>query len=246
MAMISVEKDSVTKVQGSTTADINKERSIGDDNLGALNISNSSYEFTPKKNKDSGMSFGHIKKEYGLFGICISTIFIILIAFALLTMIYLIITKGFNINIRIFPVRDSYTAQEFKAGLRRSFLLLSGLLLGICVLVCLIVNLTVRTRFIKHYLSKFNIFVYDIYVLAINFFLYLGVIYIFFSEVSKLHNSFVKWLSDGVITEAVKTDTINIFKYIIVVVVVIFMVINSFALIGIIHKKNRFVFEEEM
>ena len=64
MAVISVEKNSVTKVEGSTTEDVNKARSIGDDNLGALNNTNSSYEFTPlkAKNKDSGMSFGHVKK----------------------------------------------------------------------------------------------------------------------------------------------------------------------------------------
>ena len=248
MAVISVEKNSVTKVEGSTTEDVNKARSIGDDNLGALNNTNSSYEFTPlkAKNKDSGMSFGHVKKEYGLLGICISTLIIILLAFVFFVMVYLIATKGFKLNIKVFPVRDSYTAAEYKASLKKCFLILSGLLVGLCILIRLVVSLTVRTRFIRHYLAKFNIYAYDIYVLAINFFLYLGVIYIFFSEVNKLHNSFVRWVSEGIIKESVKVDTINIFKYIVIVVTVVFMVINSFTLVGIIHKKNRFVFEEEM
>jgi hypothetical protein len=50
----------------------------------------------------------------------------------------------------------------------------------------------------------------------------------------------------GIITESVNIKTIELFKYAIVVVCVIFLVINSFSLIGIIKEKNRFVFEEEM
>ena len=246
MAMVSVEKSNVTKIEGSNTEDVNKARSIGDDNLGALNINNSSYDFTPSKVKDSGMSRGHVKKEYSLFGICISTICLTLFVFLLTGLIAWIITKVAHVNISVFPYKDSFTAQEFNSCLRRSFLILSGLLIGLCILVLFSINMTVNSRFINHYLSKYNIYIYDVYVLIINFLTYVGIIYIFFMEITKLNNAFKHWLEDGVITEKVNINTINIFKYVVIIVVVIFMVANSFSLVGIIHKKNRFVFEEEM
>lgn len=246
MAMISVEKSHVTNVEGSNTEDVNKARSIGDDNLGALNIGNSSYDFTPSKSKDSGMSFGHVKREYSLFGICISTICLTFLVFLICVGVVWLITKFTNVNLEIFPIRDSYTAAEFNTSLKRSFMIFSGLLIGVCVLVLFSLNMTVNSRFINHYLSKYNIFAYDIYVLAINIFTYLGVIFIFFTEITKLHNKFIVWVNDGVIKEAVNTETINIFKYVVVILVVVFMVANSFSLVSLIHKKNKFVFEEEM
>lgn len=247
MAMISVEKSNVTKVEGYNTDDINKARRMGDDSLGALNVNNDTkYDFTPSRVRDSGMSNGHVKKEYSLFGICISTVCLTLFVFLLIVLVVWLISKFTKVNLSVFPYRDSYTAAEFKVSLRRSFLILSGYLIGLCVLVLFSINMTVNSRFINHYLSKYNVYIYDIYVLIINFFTYMGIVYIFFMEITKLHNSFLRWIDDGVITETVNTETINLFKYVVIIVVVVFLVANSFSLVGLIHKKNRFVFEEEM
>ena len=51
-------------------------------------------------------------------------------------------------------------------------------------------------------------------------------------------------IQNGVYLEAVNKETVEIFKYVIVVVITIFGVLNSFNGIGIIHKKKKFVLED--
>ena len=107
-------------------------------------------------------------------------------------------------------------------------------------------NIIVKSRFINNYLSKIGTYIYSVFALVVNAGLFLGVIYVYFLIVNRITSTIKGYVSKGIITETVNVKTIELFKYAIIVFCVIFLVVNSFNIVGNIKEKNRFVFEEEV
>ncbi len=247
MGLVEIEKKGTVTVNGvSTDEQVAHLGTLGEDNLGSLNLAPTSYEYIPPANRDAGMSYGHIKKEASAIGLAISTTMLIafIIGFAVLAG-YLVMKFG-KVNFHIFPQLETYDLKQYNDSLKRCFLILSGMLVGTCILLLVVYNLVVRSRFINNYLSKIGYYVYTIFAVVLNSALFLAVIYCYFLIVNKISDNLRKMLESGVITENVNINTINLFKYAIVILVVIFLVVNCFNIVSIIKEKNRFVFEEEM
>lgn len=247
MGLVEIEKKGTITVDGiSTDEQVAHLGTLGEDNLGSLNLAPTTYEYTPMANRDAGMSYGHIKKEASAISLAISTTLLILFIIGFAIGAGYLAMKFGKVSFHIFPQLESYNLQQYNDSLKRCFLILSGMLIGTCILLLIIYNLVVRSRFINNYLSKIGFYVYTIYAVVLNSALFLSVIYCYFLIVNKISSNLKKMLESGVITEAVNINTINLFKYAIVVLVVIFLVVNCFNVVSIIKEKNRFVFEEEM
>lgn len=248
MGFVELEKKGTVHIDGmSTDEQVAHIGTLGDDNLGSLNMAPSNYEFKPSGPiVDQGMSGGRIKKEMGVIKACISTLLIILFVFGFTILAGFIAYKSSKLDFHIFPVLESYNLEQYNTSMKRCFLILSGMLVGTCVLVLFVVNVVIRSRFINNYLSKIGTYIYAVYAVIVNTLLFLGVIYVYFIVVNRIGSKLNKLLTTGVITENVNIKTIELFKYAIIVCAVIFLVINSFSIVGIIKEKNRFVFEEEV
>ncbi len=248
MSLVEFDKKGTITVDGmSTDEQVAHLGTLGDENLGSLNMVPTNYESKRMTQAvDQGMHRGHLKKEANIVKICFSTLIILLFIICFTAIAGFIAYKFGKFNIHIFPKLESYNLEQYNTSIKRCFLILSGLLIGICFIVLFIINMVVRSRFINNYLSKIGIVFYSIFTVIVNCLLYLGVIGAFFFIVNKISSLLNRYMVKGIITESVNIKTIELFKYAIVVVCVIFLVINSFSLIGIIKEKNRFVFEEEM
>lgn len=200
-------------------------------------------EYVEKTANSEGMNNGRIKVERDIITSCLSTfIKIIIISASLIALLYL----GFHYldnKVELFPYQSSYTAKEFNEYLRRSFILLFVLLSFGCSLLMLIINNIVTKQFKKHYLSKINVYIYEIFTIIINIAIYVLGAWCMFILIDKLYDKFVFWQSAGTIIGSVNIEIINLFKYVITSVVAVFIVINSFSICNIVHKNNKFVFE---
>ncbi len=202
-----------------------------------------SYDFASEHASSDGMEDGKLKVERDIITTCLATFFkIAIISSLLLVLLYL----GFNYldsKVELFPYQSSYTSTEFNEYLRRSIILLFLLLSFGCSLLMVIMSNVVSKQFKNHYLSKINIYIYDTFTIIINALIYIFGAWCMFNIINNLYSKFVFWQNAGTIVGTVNIDTINIFKYVITSVVAIFIVINSFSICGIVHKKNKFVFE---
>ena len=162
---------------------------------------------------------------------------------AILAILILLVFIGCNISnfkFTLFTKLDEYTLSTYNAAVRRSFVLLSSALVIICFVVKFVINNAIRGRFRKKYLRKINIYIYDAFITIINLTLYILIAFFFFYLVNEINII----IQNGNFIEEVNKETINIFKYVIVIVITIFGVLNSFSGISIIHKKNKFVLED--
>jgi hypothetical protein len=248
MGLVELEKKGTVHIDGmSTDEQVAHIGTLGDENLGSLNMAPTNYEFKQTSPiVDHGMSYGHIKKEASVLSTCLSTVLMILLIFGVTILAGFIAYKFSKFNFHIFPVRESYNLEQYNTSMKRCFLILSGMLVGTCVIVLIVVNLVIKSRFINHYLSKVGTYVYSAFAVLVNGLVFMGVIYTYFVIVNKIGTKLNKLLTTGVITENVNINTIELFKYAVVVFCVIFLVINSFNIVSIIKEKNRFVFEEEV
>jgi len=246
MALIDMQKTYSNKVDGVTSNDLINNSKVGDDNLGTLNLNATNYEYNPEKVKDDGMNRGRVKREEGIVSICISTLITAILVFGLTLLAALIAMKFTGVKIDIFPTLDYYSLETYNASVRRSFIILASLLIGVCILIMFSLNLTIRSRFINNFLSKYNIYIYDIFSVFLNCFVYLGIIFLFFYIDNQMIEKINTLYKNGSIVIGVNLNTMELFKYIIIIVTIIFMILNAFNVVSIIHKKNRFVFEEEV
>ena len=248
MGLVELEKKGTIKVDGmSTDEQVAHLGTLGEDNLGSLNMEPTNYEFKQSNPiKDEGMNKGHFKKEANIVKICLSTILILVLIISITAIGGFIAVKVGKIDFHIFPRLESYDLGQYNTSIKRCFLILSGMLVGTCILVLFVFNMVIRSRFINNYLSKLGVFVYSVFAVLVNSSLFLGVIYGYFYIVDRISKLLNNYLDKGIIIENVNIKTIELFKYAVIVVCVIFLVVNSFSIVGIIKEKNRFVFEEEM
>lgn len=248
MGLVEVEKKGTITINGMSTDDqVAHLGTLGEDNLGSLNLAPTDYEFKQVNPiQDQGMSGGHIKKEISVFSACLSTLLILLFVIGITALSGYVAYKFSKFNFAIFPKLESYNLEQYNTSIKRCFLILSGMLLGTCILVLIVYNVIIRSRFINNYLSNIGVFIYSVFSVIVNASLFLSVIYVYFIIVNKISRIIKGYADSGVITEAVNVNTIELFKYAIIVFCVIFLVVNSFSIVGIIKEKNRFIFEEEM
>ena len=248
MGLVELEKKSTITIDGMSTDDqVAHLGTLGEDNLGSLNLEPTTYEFKQTNPiADQGMSGGHIKKEASAIKMCLSTLIILIVIIGFTVLAGFIAYKFSHFSFHIFPKLESYTVEQYNTCVKRCFLILSGMLIGTCILVLFVFNLLVKSRFINNYLSKIGVFVYSLFAVIVNSSLFLGVIFVYFFIVDKILKIIKGYSSKGIIVDGVNINTISLFKYAIVVFGVIFLVINSFNIVSVIKEKNRFVFEEEM
>ena len=200
------------------------------------NVSNNLYN----DYDNVGMNGNTIKSEVKITTICVKTVIEISVILAIIIALVFVSTNIFNYKVTLFTKLDEYTLKDYNAEVRRSFALLSGALVAICFIVKIVINNAIRGRFSKKYLKKINIYIYDGFIVLINVILYILIAAFFFYLVNEINII----IQNGKFIEEVNKDTINIFKYVIVIVITIFGVLNSFNGISIIHKKNKFVLED--
>lgn len=215
--------------------------SMGDLNTGSEDYA---YDFEADHEKDTGMDEGKIKVERDVITTCLSTfIKVVVMSCLLLVLLYL----GFlylDSKVELFPYQSSYTAIEFNEYLRRSIILMFLLLAFGCSIFMILMTNVVTKQFKRHYLTKFSVYVYDVFTSFINFVIYCVGAWCMFQVVDGLYEKFVFWEQAGTIVGSVNIETINIFKYVITSVVAVFIVINTFSIVGIVHKNNKFAFDE--
>ncbi len=201
-----------------------------------MNVSNNLYN-----DYDSvGMNGNTIKSEAKITEVCLKTVIEIGVILLVIIALLLIGSNVSNFQFALFTKLEEYTLKDYNNEIRRSFALLSGSLIVICFIVKFIINNAIRGRFRKRYLKKINIYIYDAFIVIVNIVLYILIAFFFFYLVDQINII----IENGNFIEEVNKDVINIFKYVIVVVITIFGVLNSFNGISIIHKKNKFVLED--
>ena len=247
MGLIELEKKGTVTINGmSTDEQVAHMGTLGEDNLGSLNLAPTNYEFKQPVIQDQGMNKGRVKREVGIFSVCLSTALILLFIIGFTTLAGYIAMKVTNYDFMIFPKMESYDLSQYNACVRRTFLILAGMLIGTCFIVLFIINMVVKSRFRNNFICKVNIFIYSVFAIATNVIIYLGVIMLYFFEVNRISKHIKGLLDSGVITEKVNTGVLDGFKYAIIIVAIIFMVINCFNIFSIVKEKNKFVIEEEM
>lgn len=251
MGIIQIEKESKGTVVPASSG--KKENVIsGNDSLSLLNNSSDGYAYdfgAERENLSSGMTEKGIKKEVGIVSICIYTF----LRSVLLSLFHLFLFGGIVYALLSFtgwiePVKDFLLLVIHKIGKEVITYLLSFLFL---FLVCLVVkgniNGSIRKKFRTYYLSKVNIYIYDVFVVVFNLIFYVGVSFFFFWYVNHYQEVF-RWLYQihFMNTYQIEISHFSYFKYIIAILVSLFMSLNSIKDIGINHKQNQFVFEEEI
>lgn len=206
--------------------------------------SNHSYNFSNDSNSE--LSHGRLKTERGIVGTIYSTIFLVFIISVIICGITYAIFKIFNLDFAFFEEKKYYSLEVFNSKLGMFLLTLLFLILSISFLYVFLINIVVKTRFKKRYLSKTNVYVYDAFLCMFNVFIFTIIGVIFFFLLDGYYNEFIKWINEGIIEEGVNLSIISVFKYLISVIVALFMSLNSIRGISITYKKNEFVFRNHL
>ena len=129
---------------------------------------NDTKEYSYNFSDNSGMNGDELKVERDLVSTCgLTFIKIIIFTAVILGLLYL----GFGYldsKVSLFPYQSSYTAKEFNEYLRRSFLLMFLILSFGCSLVMVIITNIVTKEFKRNYLSKLNVYIYDVFTVLLN------------------------------------------------------------------------------
>ncbi len=258
MSFITLEKDNgykgaktqLKEINTQKYQDIKYDKDINNgyykqEGIDRLNTSIEQYDFK-KDHHNEGMNDGKLKTEQGIISTCLVTLIKTVFIFMIIFLLFYIGFSLVNNNIEIFPSKSSYTTDEFNTYLKRAFILLFSLLVFLCTIVMIIINNIINSQFKYNYLTKINMYMYNVFITIINASIYLISSYFMFTIVDNLHKKFSLWKTAGTIVGEVNIDIINLFKYVIVSVVAIFIVVNSFSICNIVHTNNKFILEEEL
>ncbi|MBE6145591.1 MAG: hypothetical protein IKM55_01865 [Bacilli bacterium] len=204
----------------------------------------SSFDFS--KNDNPEMAYGKLKTERGIVGIILSTLFMVLLLGGGLIGIIFGLLKIFDMKIVLFQKKNFYSVQIFNSEFGIFLLTLLALLIIVSIVFVIIINLSVKVRFRKSYLSKTNVYVYDTFLVVLNILIFSIIGLVFFLITDGYYKEFSSWISEGLLPLGVKLDIMNLFKYVIVIISAIFMSLNSFRGIAITHKKNEFIFRNHL
>ncbi len=236
----------ISKSNKTETIEAEAPKSKSSDNLlDVLNHAADGFDFDFGR-ESAGMDDGRLKTEMSLARAIFATIMALAIVIGVLVGIYFVVTNVLDFHFELFAEKNYYTDEFYYSELRSCLILLSAFLIGICLLLTLFINASITGRFKKRYLKKLNIYLYDGLVVFLNILLFVIVGVIYFDIINGLYSDFSTWVKDGSLSSEVNINIINWFKYAVVVIVSLFLSLNSISGIGIVHKKNRFVFEETL
>lgn len=242
MGFVQISKDEKTKIEGKK--EVVKYSGNKDDNLlNMLNNADSGYNYKFEKNISSAKE-KELLKEVNLvkaiFSTLINVIFKIVISLGFCFCVYYL--SGISIN--LIPSKTFYTTKEFYQQLSFSFIIFGLSLLLISFILSYFINSSIKGVFKRNYLNKINIFLYYLFIILLNLFIYILLAFVYFKFIDSLYYDFKLLLNSGVLAKGCNIDSILWFKYFIVVIVSIFLSINSYFEILNVYKYNKFVFED--
>lgn len=240
MGFVQITKDGRTNIE-SETPKVNISRTNDTDSLNRLNNADKGYNYdfgNSGKNKNKE----RLKNERTILSACLFTFFRVFIGILVFVGLFFLVTSF--LDFEFFYQQSSYTTKEFNEELRNCIILLFSSLLIVCVILKVYINSVVRACFKKKYLSKFNIYIYDVFLVLLNVISYILLAVIYFYIINGIYGDFKSWLDLGIISKEGNIEIINWFKYVVVVMISIFMSVNSFTGFSIVYKKNKFIFED--
>lgn len=202
--------------------------------------------FNFSKNDNPEMAYGKLKTERGIIGIIISTLLMVFGVGGALIGIVHVLLKIFDLKIVLFQNKNFYSMNEFESELGLFLLTILVLLIIVSIVFVLIINLSVKIRFRKSYLSKTNVYVYDTFLIMLNILVFTIIGVIFFRITDGYYKDFSNWIDVGILDPETNLGIIGLFKYLIVIVSALFISLNSYRDISIVHKKNDFIFRNHL
>lgn len=229
-----------------TKNDKPKVKSI--DKSHSLNNLNSNYEYTYdfEKEKSPEWVHGRLKTERGITKIIFSTMITVVLIMVGLVALAFVAVKVLSLDVRFFTKDTYYSLEYFNSELGRMLLTLFILLLLICIITSFVINLAVKIRFRKSYLSKSNVYVYDIFIAMWNALVYSFIAVVFFVIINNYDVVISGLMAEELIAPKANIDILNSYKYLIVVIVAVFIALNSIRGIAITYENNKFVFENHL
>lgn len=213
------------------------------DSLASLNIVTEDYKYDFSADS-AGMNKGKIKTEQTIARALILSTLKIISKILVLSIISFIVMKYTGFEFTYFT-KKMYTKSLFN----QDFLILSGIVLGALFLVCfmlkIFINGTIKSCFKDRYLNKINMYVYYGYVVVVNIILYVCVVYLFFSITNHFYAELEVLKEAKRIVAEVNINIMDLLKYGIVILDSIFLALNALRGMAIVHKRNKFVLEEE-
>lgn len=251
MAIIKVEKKNKNS-NNTPVVNVKKNPHIGNDSLDSLNNLTTNFNDSSivEENLSAGMGDNNtIKNETSLISAVLGVIF----SSFIMTLIDVIFLSGIIFLILYFTdlagkVKSFFSLISSNIGVTHLFCIIVIIcLIIVCFLAKGNIRGSIKRKFKYKYLSKINIYVYDVFVGLWNFIFYIFIIVLFFIIVNNYSDIFDLFVKLKFITaNNVKLDGYNYVKYIIVVIASIFMSLNAMRDITLVHKLNQFVFDEEM
>ena len=214
------------------------------ESLDSLNISSTDYEFD-FGNNSAGMNKGKIKIERNLLNACLTTITNTMLKVSFLGIIVFIIFRFVKIDLGIFS-EEMYNLSLFNGEVIKLACIILGTLLIVSFVFKFNVNSSVKGCFRRKYLNKKNIYIYDVFIIVFNILLYVILALLYFAIVNKFYVNVVELQKAGNIVREANLEIINLMKYGIVIIVGLFIGLNSWKCIDIVHLNNKFVFDEEI
>ena len=91
-----------------------------------------------------------------------------------------------------------------------------------------------------------NVYVYDTFLIVLNIFVFVMIAVGFFTVFNNYSDILTNWYAKDIIDTNANLGVIEAFKYVIVVIVAIFISLNSLIGIKITYEKNKFIFENHL
>lgn len=219
--------------------DNNKKNSNLDDGLSLDKLNQKvryAYDFSTNKNVNKKS----LNEEKSVVGKIIFTLFLVLLLGTLFIGSVLAVLKIFDLKIVLIEVPNYLSKKMFNSELVLLLITLFFIFLVASFIFAIFINIAVKVSLKKSYLSKTNVYVYDVFVCTLNLFVFSIIGIITFIVLNNYQIEFMSWIDKGLLDPMVNLSIMEVFKYIIVIVSSLFIILNSLRDISIIHKKNEF------
>jgi hypothetical protein len=183
------------------------------------------------------MTYGKLKIKRGIVGLILTILFMVLLLGGGLIGLIFVLLKIFDMKIVLFRKKNFYSVQIFNSKFGIFLLNLLVLLIIVSFVFIFLIDLSVKIRFRKSYLSKMNVYVYDTFLVVLNILIFYIIGLVFFLIIDAYYKEFSSWISEGMLLFGLKLDIINLFKYVIVIISAIFMILNSLGLLLLLVRR---------
>ncbi len=202
------------------------------------------------KEEDTSQYKGKLKTESTIFGICfksilLSYLFLVILAGVIIIGYYVLQRYGL-IHFELFPYQETYTVKEFNQYNMKMMGVLALVTVIVSLFVLIAVRWSVQSGLRKKYLSKTNIYIYDVFMIILNILFFVLIIMAMFQMLDNYHEQFELLVQLGKIDGPVNTETIVHFKMFVVIISSMVLAISAYFDVDLIHRKNKFVFDDSV